>query len=324
MKKILVICGPTATGKTTLGLYLAKKFDGEIISADSRQVYRALDIGTGKDLPQNSKCQMPNSNLGENICFYEIGGVRIWGYDLAEPHEEFSVSAYVKFTKRILGQIWQEKRLPILVGGTGLYIKGVIDGIATSFIPPNKSLRMNLEGKRVDELFESLAQLDSIKAGSMNISDKKNPRRLIRAIEIAQYKLEGKDVFEKHSAGIGESILFIGLNDEKKAFQARIERRVDERIKNGIEAEVKKLLDEGVSWDSQAMKSLGYRQWQDYFESKKSKKEVVKLWKQEEKQYAKRQMTWFKKDKRINWFTSSDGKLTKKVEKLVQKWYKSN
>jgi tRNA dimethylallyltransferase len=324
MKKILIICGPTASGKTTLGLSLAKKFNGEIISADSRQVYRALDIGTGKDLPQNSKCQMPNSNLGENVCFYEIGGVRVWGYDLVEPHKDFSVSAYVKFVKRIIGQIWQERKLPILIGGTGLYIKGVIDGIATSFVPPNKSLRMNLEGKRVEELFETLAQLDSIKAGSMNISDKKNPRRLIRAIEIAQYKLEGKDVFEKHSAGIGESVLFIGLTDEKRALQARIEKRVDERIKNGIEAEVKKLLDEGVGWDSQAMKSLGYRQWQDYFESKKSQKEVIRLWKQEEKQYAKRQMTWFKKDKRISWFNSSDSKLSKKVEKLVQKWYKIN
>lgn len=324
MKKILIICGPTATGKTLLGLSLAKKFNGEIVSADSRQVYRALDIGTGKDLPKNSKRQMPSDNLGENICFYEINGVRVWGYDLVEPHKDFSVSSYVRFVKRILEQIWQEKKLPILVGGTGLYIKAVIDGISTSFIPPNENLRKNLEEKDVDELFETLAQLDSIKAASLNSSDKKNPRRLIRAIEIAQYKLGEKEGFNKGSLGLGESVLFIGLTDQREILQERIEKRVEERIKNGIEEEVHNLLEMGVSWESQSMDSLGYRQWQDFFEGRKSKEEVVKLWKQEEKQYAKRQMTWFKKDKRINWFISSDKKMPEKVEKLVQKWYKSN
>ena len=185
MKKLLIVCGSTATGKTSLALTIAKKFDGELISCDSRQVYKRMDIGTGKGLPANSR---PN----REGC-YEIGGVKIWGYDIADPKKGFSVAQYIKFARTKIGNIWAEGKLPFLVGGTGLYIKGVVDGIATAEVRPNIKLRKSLIEKRPEELFEILAQLDAAKAGSLNTSDRKNPRRLIRAIEVALSKSKVKD-----------------------------------------------------------------------------------------------------------------------------------
>jgi tRNA dimethylallyltransferase len=137
--KILVVCGPTATGKTSLGIELAKKFNGEIISADSRQVYKEMDIGTGKE-------------WGE--------GVDIWGYDLVAPKEDFNVSQFLKFAEEKILDIKSRKKIPIIVGGTGFYIKGIVDGIETVEIPQNKSLRKILEEKTVDELFEMLSGID--------------------------------------------------------------------------------------------------------------------------------------------------------------------
>jgi tRNA dimethylallyltransferase len=133
--KLLVICGPTSTGKTILAISLAKKFNGEIVSADSRQVYKGLDIGTGKDLPKNAKIKYL---WMKKFGFYEIKGIKIWGYDLADPRHSFSVSQYLRFAERVISDISKRGKLPILVGGTGLYIKGVVDGIPTAEIPKNK------------------------------------------------------------------------------------------------------------------------------------------------------------------------------------------
>ena len=142
MNKLLVICGPTSTGKTTLAVDLAKKFNGELISADSRQVYKGMDIGTGKDLPKGAKIKLP---WFQKYGYYELNGVKIWGYDLAAPRHEFNVAQYIKFAERLISDISKRGKTPILVGGTGLYIKAVIDGISTASIPKNNLLRKNLE-----------------------------------------------------------------------------------------------------------------------------------------------------------------------------------
>ena len=330
MKKLLVICGPTAVGKTKLGLRLAKKFRGELISADSRQVYRGMDIGTGKDLSKNSKFQ--NSKTPDIGGFYLVDGIKIWGYDLVDPKKEFSVAQYVKIAREIIKSIWRRKKLAVLVGGTGLYIKGVVDGIETAKIPPNIVLRKSLENKKVSELFEILATFDPVKAASLNYSDRNNPRRLIRAIEIANSKLPPSPRLRRASKTknieeeklLADDALFIGLVLPSKVLNVRIDKRVDTRMRQGFENEVCTLLETGVSWSAQSMTSLGYRQWKDYVEGVAKKDKVVEKWKQEERKYAKRQVTWFKKDKRIKWFNVAKKNWEKDVEKLAKEWYISS
>ncbi len=321
MKKLLVVCGPTATGKTSLAVHLAKLLNGELVSADSKQVYKSLDIGTGKDFLPDSKLRMPRGKQGLKLGgYYQIDGTKIWGYDLVDPKKEFSVARYVKVANAIIENIWSRKKLPILVGGTGLYIKAVVDGIPTISVPKNMKFRKSLEKKKAEELFERLAQIDPIKAAQMNYSDKKNPRRLIRAIEIGQWKLKNK---LKDSPKMEFSVLLIGLKSGKRFLVKKIRDRVKARIVNGLEEEIKKLLKSGVTWKHQSMDSLGYRQWQDYFEGKKKRKQVIKEWEKEERRYSKKQMTWFKRDKRINWFNITRKNWQKNVEKLAKEWYKN-
>lgn len=320
MKKLLVICGPTATGKTKVAFNLAEKFNGELVSADSRQVYKKMDIGTGKDLPKSFK--FSNSDLGFknfNVGYYTNGEIRIWGYDLVEPNEEFSVSEYSHIVKNIMIDVWKRGKLPILVGGTGLYIKGVVDGIETSIIPKNVILRKSLETKFASELFEILTRMDPVKAASLNVSDKKNPRRLVRAIEISKSKIKYDTSKSKK-----QDILFIALKTDKQKLARLIEKRVNERIKRGFEDELKSLLDTGIIWGMQAMSSLGYYQYKDYAFGRISKKKAIDNWKKEEKKFAKRQMTWFKRDKRIRWFDINKRDCQKRIEKLVNKWYSSS
>lgn len=317
MKKLLVLCGPTSTGKTKLGIILAKKFNGEIISADSRQVYRNMDIGTGKDLPKDSKFEFNDNGLG----FYIVDGVRLYGYDLVDPKEEFSVSKYLNFASAAIKRIEANGKLPIVVGGTGLYIKGVVDGIPTADVPRNDDLRVMLSKKIADELYESLSQIDSLKAASFNSSDKKNPRRLIRAIEVAQYSIDHPIPANHLDPKRDRSTLFIGLTAPRLVLESNIDKRVDARIKDGFPTEVKRLLKIGVDWNNQAMMSLGYRQWRDVVEGAVDTEIVISEWKKEERKYARRQMVWWKKDPRVNWFDISLPGYQKKVENMIETWH---
>lgn len=319
MEKILVICGPTSVGKTSLAFWLARKFDGEILSADSRQVYKGLNIGTGKDLPNGAKLRVP---WFKNFGYYEVGGVKIWGYDLTDPKSEFSVAQYLRFAGSIIDFMVKRKKLPIVVGGTGLYIKAITDGIPTAIVPRNERLRKNFSQKTADELFETLAQLDSIRAGGMNVSDRKNPRRLIRAIEIATWRLKHKGQKPESKEIKTRDILFIGLLTDQEILFRKIKRRVEDRIRIGLEREIRSLLKKGLSWKNQAMSSLGYRQWKGYFLKRESRREAKNKWVEEEKKYAKRQMVWFKKDRRIVWFNTSEKDFKSRLEKKVEKWYK--
>lgn len=297
MNKLLVICGPTATGKTSLALSLAGLFAGQILSADSRQVYKYMDIGTGKDRPE---------------------GINIWGYDLAEPSEEFSVSQYATLAREKIQSVWNESKLPILVGGTGLYIKAVVDGIETANIPPDEKLREELIQKSAEELFAMLSSVDAKKATSLNDSDKKNPRRLIRAIEIAKatpYPQEPK---------LDADVLFIGLKLNQQEQEKRIKERVEARLTQGFEEEIKRLQGLGIGWHHQSMSSLGYRQWQGVLSGKMPREQGIAEWITEEKKYAKRQMTWFKKDWRILWFDATDENLLQEVEIAVAAWHNTN
>ncbi len=319
MTKLLVICGPTATGKTSLAISLARKFNGEIISADSRQVFKGLNIGTGKDLPKGAK---PKFLWIKKFGYYDVKGIKVWGYDLADPRHSFSVSQYIRFAERMIADVTKRGKLPIIVGGTGLYIKGIIDGIPTAEIPRNTHLRKSLEEKPASELYELLAQIDSFKAASMNASDRKNPRRLIRAIEIATWHVGHEKVGHKVKAPRADwDVLQIGLMADSAYLNDKIEQRVSERFKKRLEDEIAGLLKNHVDWKMQSMSSMGYGEWRDFFEGRKSEKEVMDIWMMEEKKYVKRQMVWFKKDKRIIWFEITSPDYPENVEKMVEKWH---
>ena len=338
MRRLLVICGPTATGKTALGIRLAKKFGGEIVSADSRQVYKGMDVGTGKDLPVNPKFEIRNSKQTKNsklkiqnykIGSYLINGVRVWLYDVIEPDYQFSAADYVRCANLVIKDMWRRGKLPILVGGTGFYIKAVIDGIETIGIKPDWELRKRLSGYRVIRLSGLLRKLDPEKWERMNESDRKNPRRLIRAIEIAMEVQRSKRKVQNRNLKLKtQDVLMIGLMAPYKILYKRIDRRVEERIKRGIVEEIKDLLRQGYSWENSVLgETIGYKEWRGCFggsrfkvQDSREKEEVIQRWKYNEHGYARRQMSWFKKEKRIHWLDITKEGFEKEVEGLVAKW----
>lgn len=313
-----MIVGPTASGKTELALDMAKSFEGELVSADSRQVYKHLDIGTGKDIPFGKEPQVV-----DGFPVYKVEKIKIWGYDLVDPKEEFSVAQYVSKAKKIVENIWKRNKLPIIVGGTGFYVHALIDGVETLDIPKNEPLRHQLETMGLDELFEILAQLDATKAASLNSSDRKNKVRLVRAIEVADARIRGVKHKDKIQPLIADTFM-VGITADREIVNQRIKQRVEKRVKMGIVEEIEWLIENGVIWQDQSMSSLGYKQWREYFEKSKDIKLVISEWERDEQKYAKRQMTWFKRDKRINWFNTLEANYVDEVERTVQKWYSSN
>jgi len=280
MIKVLIICGPTATGKTVLAAKLARKFNGELISADSRQVYKGMDIVTGKDRPK---------------------GVKIHGLDLVLPNEEFSAAHFVKYAHTLINQIHKRGKLPILVGGTGLYVNSLINPPPTLAVRPNWQLRKKLEKKSVEELQNQLSQVDAVRWRSMNHSDQLNPRRLIRAIEVNLQGLSSK-VSSRRVPNGNYDTLWIGLTADKKTLDGRIEKRVKTRIKAGAIEEWQKLKKQYPAAHP-SMTGIGYRELPD-----------VEAWTRAEQQYARRQLTWFKKTKAIHWNPDN-------IAKLVKTWY---
>ena len=299
MHKLLVIAGPTATGKTKLALELIKSLNGEIVSADARQVYKYMDIGTGKDK--------------RVIASY---GLRIANYDLVNPDQKFSVADYLRLTVPVVKDIWQRKKLPILVGGTGFYIKAVIDGIESMGIEPDWELRRELGELSMEKLQERLKDLKVQEFNQMNQSDRKNPRRLIRKIEIAK---RGSVVVNRQKLRI-DSLLMIGLTAPKEYLFRRIEERVEDRVREGMEREIKELLRKGYNWGNSVMgTTLGYQEWREYFEGGLSKEAVIVKWKQAEKEYARRQLVWFKKEKRIKWLDISRSGWENRLQRCLKK-----
>lgn len=261
--KLLIICGPTATGKTDLAAKLAKEFSGEIISADSRQVYKGMDIVTGKDKPR---------------------GVKIWGYDLVKPDEEFSVAHFVKLANEQIKKIAGRGHLPIVVGGTGFWLDALVSPPPTIDVKPNWKLRKRLEKFSAKQLLNQLKKIDLGRAASMNQSDRNNPRRLIRAIEVAKSGKRG-------GKAVGYEAIWIGLKATLKVLDRRIEERVKKRVKAGAVKEWERLKSK-FNQDLPSMSAIGYRELPD-----------IGKWVRAEKQYARRQLTWFRKNKAIKWYT---------------------
>ena len=305
-KKILVVVGPTASGKSDLAVYLAKKFGGEVISADSRQVYKGLDVGTGK-VPRD-----PNSyKLKAKSYFYK--GIPHHLLDVASPKRVFTVTEYKSLAEKALGGIWRRDKVPIVCGGTGFYIRAVIDNLIIPEVPPDKKLRRRLDKKTVDELFAILKSLDPRRAKEI---DAKNPRRLIRAIEIATAL---GHVPHLEASLPSYDVLKVGLTLPDKILKQRIHIRLFARISRGMVAETKRLHKQGLSWKRMDELGLEYRYLARYLKKQLTKEQLtnqleIAIW-----QYAKRQRTWFKKDGRIKWFSVKD---LGKVEKLVRRFLK--
>ena len=326
MNKLLVICGPTASGKTGLGIKLTKKFRGEIVSADSRQVYKGMDVGTGKDLPADAKLKIKNEKLKTHIKNkkykkkktlkpYRFQEIPVWLLDVVEPDCQFNVTDYIKCANLVIKNIWKRGKLPVLVGGTGFYIKGVVDGIGTIGIGQDKKLRKKLSNYPIIQLSNLLKKIDKKRRERMNESDRKNPRRLIRAIETARQIKNEKLKMKSYSSKLKiNKTLFIGLTAENKILYERIDKRVEERAKEGIVEEIEELLKKGYSWDNSVLgQTIGYKEWEEYLKKSinqkinksKIKEQTIQKWKYDEHGYARRQMTWFRKDKRVHWFDIS-------------------
>ena len=289
--KVVAILGPTASGKSDLAVLLARKFNGEIISADSRQVYKGMNIGTGK------------------ITKKEMKGVPHHLLDIVSPRKVFTADSYKKIAARELNKIINKKRLPIICGGTGHYIDALIYDQQFPSVPPDLKLRKKMEKKSTAELFEELKKLDPERAATI---DSKNPRRLIRALEII-YKT-GKpipkvDLSEKYD------VLKIGISFPKEILQSRIHSRLLKRMKLGMVAEIKKLIKSGVSLKRLEDFGLEYRYLGRYVSGSISKNEMLAQLEKQIIDYSKRQMTWFKRDKDIHWV-----KNIKEAEKFTRRF----
>jgi len=280
--KIIVILGQTATGKSDFAVEVAKKINGKIISADSRQVYKGMDLGTGK------------------VTKKEMEGIPHFMLDIVSPkNKTFSVSQFQKMANKKIKEILDKKNIPIVCGGTGYYIDSLINSLPFPEVLPNKKLRKELEAKDTTELFEILKKIDKDRAKNI---DTKNRVRLIRAIEIA--KELGKVPKLKKTQKEYETIK-IGLTFPDNELKRRIYERLIKRIKKGMIKEVEKLHESGVSWKKLESFGLEYRYVSFYLQKKMTKEEMIEklfsaIW-----HFAKRQKTWWKRDKEIIWINPS-------------------
>jgi len=300
--KLLVITGPTATGKSQLGVELAKVFGGEIISADSRQIYTGLDIGSVK-ITHDEMQDIPHHLI-----------------DIANPKDIFNVSDFKKLAQEKISEIYTRGTLPIIVGGTGMYISAVIDDQEFPSVPPNMELRAELEKLSVEELFVKLATLDPVRAQNI---DKHNKVRVIRALEIANHPSASHHVGDCDNQSLGTSpyqgedfsVLIIGLNLSKEELISRIEKRIHDRIP-GLFDEIKKLLADGVSPERLNSFGLEYRYGLEYVEGKINLDDFKKILATKTWQYVRRQMTWWKRDSRVVWINPITD--NQKILELVQ------
>lgn len=285
-KPLVVIVGPTAVGKTKLSIELAKVLNGEIVSADSMQIYRYMDIGTAK----------PTVEERQGIPHHMI--------DVIDPGQEFSVAEYQRLATQTIDDIHSRGKLPIVVGGTGLYIKSLLypmNFTDASYDPElRKELQLQAEIMGKEYLHSKLQAVDPKTAARLHPND---VRRVIRALEV--YHLTGKPMSE-YDQGLEQmdykyNVAIIGLTMDRAKLYQRINQRVDEMMKNGLLDEVKRMLEMGYTRDMISMQGLGYKELMEYLEGRVSLEEAIEVLKRETRRYAKRQLTWFRAQKDMAW-----------------------
>ncbi len=285
--KIIVVLGPTASGKSALAVRLAKELNGEIISADSRQVYKGLDIGTGK------------------ITKKEMLGIPHHLLDVADPKKVFTVQNFKDLAEEAIDKIISKGKLPIVCGGTGFYIQAIVENFIYPEVPPNQKLRKQLSKKTTSELFMMLAKKDVRRAANI---DGKNKVRLIRALEI----VEALGRIPTLDIGCPKyDVLQIGIKTDEKTLKEKIYKRLIFRLKQGMLKEAEKLHTKGLSWKRMEELGLEYRylarflqkHYKNPLDYARGKQEMIEQLNKEIWHYAKRQMTWFKRDKNIHWIS---------------------
>lgn len=297
--KIIAIIGPTASGKTSLAVHLAKTFNAEIVSADSMQIYKGLDIGTAK------------------VTTEEMDGVPHYMLDVAEINSRFTASDWVSGAKNAIEEILKKSKLPIIAGGTGLYISSLIYGYNFYNAKEDFKLREKytklLEEKGSDYLYNILIEKDpSLKS----IVDKSKPRQIIRYLEIALGSSEDK----RNISGKNEeeyNYLLLGLDVDRELLYSRINQRVAEMVKNGLVDEVKSLVSGGMKEDFQGALAIGYKEIISYLNGEITLESAIELIKKNSRNYAKRQLTWMRKMKNLVWVSPTE---TDKIIRIVQEF----
>jgi len=300
MGTLVAIVGPTAVGKSNLAVHLARAFDGEVVSSDSCQVYRYMDIGTAK----------PSQKVQELVPHHLI--------DIIDPDEPFDLSTYQKLAYQAIDDIHSRGKLAILVGGSGLYVRAVLGGYRIPEAPPDYELRQELEEKAktegADALYDELQKVDPVAAQDI---DPKNIRRLIRAIEV--YRITGQPYSELTKAEPPKyDILKIGLTIDRDKLYKMIDDRVDTMITIGLVDEVKRLVDKGYSYNLTSMCSLGYKQIGEYLRGETILNEAADRIRYETHRFARHQYAWFRlKDATIKWFDVSE-RVERRINNLVK------
>lgn len=291
--KILVLVGPTASGKTAMSVALAKKLNGEIISADSMQIYKHMNIGTAK------------------VSTEEMQGIPHYLVDCVSPDEEYSVAKYKESALQAIETILAKKKLPIIVGGTGLYINSLTLPWDFQKKDGNDEIRWRLtaEGEVLgkEALYERLKAVDPVTA---EIVHPNNLNRIIRALEIYEITGKPKSYFDEQTRKqkLPYDYVMLGLKWDREVLYNRINQRVDNMIRDGLIEEAKMLIDRGYDWNLTALKAIGYKELKPYLEGEFTLAEAIEILKRDSRHYAKRQMTWFRKDERIHWIDMSEDK----------------
>ena len=297
MENLVIITGPTGIGKTELSLELAKKYKGEIISSDSMQIYKKLNIGTAKiDLNKTS------------ILHHMI--------DIIEPSDNFTVADFKNQAKKIITDINNRGGLPFLIGGTGLYINSLVYNLDFTETEPDydyrDELREILDQEGSEFLYEKLQEQDRAMAEKIH---KNNAQRIIRALEILKSGNKKGDNFREENKDY--NLIYIGLNMDRAKLYEKINQRVDKMIDLGLVDEVKNLLDEGLDKNSQSLKAIGYKEVISYLDGIIDFDEMVDLIKKNSRHYAKRQLTWFRREKRIKWFDRESDTILSDIENYI-------
>jgi tRNA dimethylallyltransferase len=306
MNTVLIIVGPTAIGKTTLSEKIAELTDIEVVSADSRQIYRLLNIGTAK----------PPDEMLKKIPHHFINFLR--------PDEYFSAGMYSHIGRRIIDQIFERGKIPTVVGGSGLYIRALVDGLHTVEIRDEKirnSLRFRIMKEGIEKLYGELQQHDPEWAQRIQPNDK---QRIIRGLEV--YIKTGKklsDLQEAQAPASSFKTLFFGLKAHRKWLHEKIDKRVDSMLENGFLAEVANLKIRGFKPNLNALNSVGYKEVYEYLDNRISYDTMIEQIKRNTRRYAKRQMTWFRRDQRIKWYAVDDNTDFTQLAREIVEIYKN-